>query len=242
MTLRKCTIKQLDDRFWRVDWDGRAAEAKTANCTLSARPPAVAERDGESWFFAGIWSQSLDDALSRFDLTRHSPAADPETAEEVLRANARIHPGYGDAHVVSGFTRDHARAILAELDRVRRERDERTEGWRKTERKLAKLSKDMREVSEMLFESKVEVERLRSGMMPAAQRPVDAEAVLAPIRKLRAEVDESRRKHGLRADAYASTQNYDRAHEHVAQRECLAVVVNDMGDALAEAEKIGRGE
>lgn len=186
------------------------------------------------------WSEWLTEAMRHIDeLEAELGGGKEETAEDRVRADIAATGDYCDTTITE---KANLRAILAELDRVRAERDERTEGWRKTERKLAKLSKDMHEVSGMLFESKVEVERLRSGMMPAAQRPVDAEAALAPIRKLRAEVDESRRKHGLRADAYASTQNYDRAHEHVAQRECLAVVVNDMGDALAEAEKIARGK
>ena len=167
------------------------------------------------------WSEWLTEAMRHIDeLEAELGGGKEETAEERVRADIAATGDYCDTTITE---KANLRAILAELDRVRAERDERTEGWRKTERKMAKLSKDMHGVSGMLFESKVEVERLRSGMMPAAQRPVDIEAVLAPIQRV--------------LSAYRTAPVYGMKYELLARH-----VVDDLGQALAEAEKIARGE
>lgn len=241
MTLKKCTLRQLDDTFWRVDWEGPAAEARTANCTLTANSPSIAERDGDSWFFCGIWSQSLAEALSRFALTIEDPK--PETAEErviddaftpdregwsylsgrvaesrVRRACAIGSPG--DLGPVAGVTLADLRAILAELDLYR-------------------------DGNRVLMERHKELHAQISNL--TAQRPVDVEAVLAPIRIRLAALEQ--RASGLASsrDAHIANQpgtspNYIEAGIAEVERWSLMVTANSLRDAIAEAEKIGRGQ
>jgi hypothetical protein len=215
MTLKKCTQNELAEY---AEWYAENGIPGMPSYHDAIRGFASSVRDGaaERWLANGKgWPR---------------PAPKEETAEERVRADIAATGDYCDTTITE---KANLRAILAELDRVRAERDERTEGWRKAERKLAKLSKDMHEVSEMLFESKVEVEGLRSGMMPAAQRPVDVEAVLAPVRRLRSALSEAAvvpvLESHLEPGALAAVQGFA-----VTARSCL-------DEALAEAEKIGRG-
>lgn len=204
MTLKKCTVIELDINFWRVDFDGNLDLSRAASNYKCWSGPfciqVVSARDGMFTAYAsGIGtsvcgptrSGALEAMLSHLGLTRHDPK--PETAEERVRAAVDMSEPPLQADL---------RAILAELDRVR---------------------KDMGEISATLFASKVEVERLRSGMMPAAQRPVDIEAVLAPVRRV--------------LSAYRTAPAYGMKYELLARH-----VVDDLGQALAEAEKIARGK
>jgi hypothetical protein len=62
VTLKKCTVTQLDDTFWRVDWEGAATVDKDARRITHSSPRIAEHHDGE-WFFCGYWSKSLADAL-----------------------------------------------------------------------------------------------------------------------------------------------------------------------------------
>ncbi len=208
MTLKKCTVRQLDDVFWRVDWEGPAAEARTANCTLSANSPSIAERDGESWFFCGIWSQSLAEALSRFALTIEDPK--PETAEERVRRFAKAH--YSDVDVAGHWA--DLRAILAELDRVR----EREAALDEAAKVLCVGWAGVPLSARAIVQQREELNRVIANLR--AQRPVDVEAVLAPVREM----------------INRFTTRFDRERD---LRERLA---ESFEDALHEAEKIGRGQ
>lgn len=122
MTLKKCTVVELDPTFWRVDFDGELELAGAASTYSKWSGPfciqvvPVRERLFTA-FASGIGTSicgpaqrdAVDALLTHLGLARHDK---PETAEDRVRAIATGH-FVGDESV-----RD-LRAILAELDRVR---------------------------------------------------------------------------------------------------------------------------
>ncbi len=75
MTLKKCTVTQLDATFWRVDWDGELSS--------SWESPMTVKYENAWWRLGAYSSRSLDVLLRIYGLTRHDPK--PETAEERVR-------------------------------------------------------------------------------------------------------------------------------------------------------------
>ena len=151
----------------------------------------------------------------------------PETAEERVRRVVSANPGSillvnVGFEARMGVEMDDLRTIFAELDRVR-------EAYEDALRSIG----NQQETNAIY---RAEVARLR------AQRPVDIEALLAPVREVRDSVAKSMREHEGRVRSCVADESYDYAHAHLAQKEALVVVVKDMDAALAEAEKIGRGE
>jgi len=201
MTLKKCTVVELDPTFWRVDFDGELELAGAASTYSKWSGPfciqvvPVRERLFTA-FASGIGTSicgptqrdAVDALLTHLGLARHDK---PETAEDRVRAIATGH-FVGDESV-----RD-LRAILAELDRVR------------------------------------------------AQPPVDVEAVLAPFRKEHARLYVAMIDHASQAVKYQrdSPTGFDlaRAATEEAGRAAYCDAMTGLIDAIAEAEKIGRGE
>lgn len=113
MTLKKCTVTQLDNTFWRVDFAGWLSVGER-----DVSSPQVVRRFGECWFVQGYPHESangLHALLARLGLAAEQPA--PETAEGRVRAWME---GRRDAEDVdAGFTVADLRAVLAELDRLR---------------------------------------------------------------------------------------------------------------------------
>lgn len=129
MALKKCKVTQLDDTFWRVDWDG---DARLRGLVM--RMPAIVENIGGAWrvfdSHAGkivFTFPTLNDLLGDMGLTRHKP--EPDTAEERIRHGAGM--VYHDADLVRHWA--DVRAVLAELDRLRAENADGSfsKGWEK---------------------------------------------------------------------------------------------------------------
>lgn len=123
MTLRPCTVTKLDDTFWRVDWEGDGVH----HDFRFARSPAIIRYRGPAsyWFDGGTSGDSIDDALARVGLTRREPK--PETAEERVRRIAAMEWHEGDVLLggcFDGMTAGDLRAVLAELDRLRKENED----------------------------------------------------------------------------------------------------------------------
>lgn len=218
-------------RWGKAKTDKGLSVASRAKAYLPPTTSRCAAPD-EALIYA--WHSWLTEAMQHIDELEAELGGgkeDPkeETAEEVLRANAKIHPGYGDEHVVSGFTRDHAREILDVLDAAR-ETVSALKASLRAANAVARSAQNSRDSAER------ELLQLRT------QSKVDVDAVLAPLRKLRDDVGRSRAQHDSRVQSYCYTKTYDRAHEHMVQRDALEVVIKDMDTALAEADKIGRGE
>lgn len=257
MTLKKCTVTQLDADFWRMDGEGESVEVGRIDIEL----PTILMRSRWGFFFLEAGPnpahESLDRLLEVVGFTRHGH--NPETAEERVRALV----SYGFADSIAFFydrhyvmARDLA-AILAELDRVRETSEALRASLRASnavaehaqserDRIADKMHKDLGEISARLFASKVEVERLRSGMMPAAQRPVDVEAVLEPVRRVLSDwadrgsdLASSRDRH--MAQQSGASPNYIEAGIAEVERWSFMVAANSLREALAEAEKIARG-
>lgn len=202
MTLKKCTVTQLDDRFSRVEWGQYAVSSAEASEIFGRHAylnsPAIAEQGSTgAWEFhkypAG--RDTLDELLREWGLTRHDPQ--PETAEERLRRLAAWE--YKDGEPLAGEGRDEVtfgdlRAILAELDRLR------------------------------------------------TQRPVDVEAVLAPLRKLLREAARCQEGYVACAKEHAAAGAYETAVVDMRQSKSWELVIANVRSAIAEAEKIGRGE
>lgn len=124
MTLKKCTATQLDDTFWRVDFDGRLSVGGH-----DVKSPQAVKRFGECWFVQGYPHEDasgLDALLARLGLTRHDG---PETAEERVRAYAAHgHRLWRD----DDQARSDTACVLAELDAVRADYARLEEGAQKT--------------------------------------------------------------------------------------------------------------
>lgn len=121
MTLRPCTVTQLDDAFWRVDFEGEIMSSTALDGTTG--PTVIRKRRFRFEFVevnALVDFLTIDAALEFAGLTRDEPKT--ETAEERVRQSEAIACRKGWSSV-SLYQRD-LRAVLAELDRLRSERRE----------------------------------------------------------------------------------------------------------------------
>lgn len=208
MTLKKCTVTQLDDVFWRVDCPAPLAPF-VVHLTCVDGCARASTFNGRS-FWGGTWWQALDALLEENGLTRHDT---PETAEARVRAAVDMSEPPLQADL---------RAILAELDRVRSDRD------------LYKAGSDV--LSKRLHELHEQIGDLTK------QRPVDVEAVLAPIRRCMDTLTSAAKYHERTELERAKVCRYSEASIHRATKKGLLEGADHLFSALAEAEEIGRGQ
>ena len=236
MTLKKCTVTQLDDVFWRVDCPAPLAPF-VVHLTCVDGCARASTFNGRS-FWGGTWWQALDALLEENGLTRHDT---PETAEARVRAAVDMSEPPLQADL---------RAILAELDRVREALSLAYNGSAESIRRESEAAAELKRVldeledeksqriefSGALFKAGAELDRLR------AQRPVDVEAVLAPVRMLR----EDFAQRGVYAKECATTASYARRNEDAerahGRRHAYEDAAFELRRAIAEAEKIARGQ
>lgn len=233
MTLKKCTVTQLDDTFWRVDFEERIRVG-----LFQLASPQVVKRFGERWFVQGYPEEdasSLALLLHRLGLTAEQPQE--ETAEERVRAFLAMHNE--DTTIMdigpnarSSLEAADLRAILAELDMVRDELTRR-ECWKA---EYVVLSEKYGKLFMEHDFSKQELDRLR------ARRPVDVESVLAPFRELVARGERYMREADGLGRHNAEGGSYRFAAEDFHKASEWFCVVDAVKGALAEAKKIARGE
>ena len=243
MTRVKCTVAQLDGDFWRIDFGdpGALFDLSPHIVRIAAGPACYAATNVKNGHSAEGSSPAaaLDAYLASCGLTRHDPKE--ETAEERVRAFLAMHDDDTTLMDIGPGARSSLeaadlRAILAELDRVRETSEALRASLRASNAVAQHVQGERDGLAESLDEHTRQIERLR------AQRPVDVEAALAPVRDALCLISDHRAsvkrsldtayKNGCGAqgsDYRLLGYAYDLAAVHVT-------------DALAEAEKIGRGQ
>lgn len=277
MTLKKCTVVELDPTFWRVDFDGELELAGAASTYSKWSGPfciqvvPVRERLFTA-FASGIGTSicgptqrdAVDALLTHLGLARHDK---PETAEDRVRAfldkrrdeTTLMDIGPEARGAIEGAD---LRAILAELDRVRAQRPVDAEKQRIT----AEYCRIATEVMEKAFDCQVAADCFchESGNMPCfnhsdavigfvrdavrakidggAQPPVDVEAVLAPVREVARGIADAGVAQGRQLGAAWHEGRYADIPGHGAREHGYAWCASTIQSAIAEAEKIGRGQ
>lgn len=228
MILKKCKVTRLDDTFLRVDAPhlGGALVVRVTEHThhrvynrFAAEFESSPHASGGTAGYGRTAEGAVSALLATLGLTADEPR--PETAEERVRRQLGdpSWPDYMAVEEDDEITGGDLRAILAELDRLREELEAAGARWHM-------LSKERDMLAEKLSE----------------QRPVDVDAVLAPLREALCLISDHRAsvkrsldtayKNGCRvqgSDYRLLGYAYDLAAVH-------------MTEALAKAEKIGRGE
>ena len=229
MTLKKCTVTQ-DEMAEYAEWYAEhGTPGLSGHNQNGLRYFASSIRDGaaERWLANGKgWPKQ---------------ESKEETAEERVRAFLAMHDDDTTLMDIGPGARSSLeaadlRAILAELDRVRETSEALRASLRASNAVAQHVQGERDGLAESLDEHTRQIERLR------AQRPVDVEAALAPVRDALCLISDHRAsvkrsldtayKNGCGAqgsDYRLLGYAYDLAAVHVT-------------DALAEAEKIGRGQ
>lgn len=245
MTPKRCKVTRLDDTFLRVDAQhlGGALVVRVTEHThhrvynrFASEFESSPHASGGTVEYGTTAEGAVSALLATLGLTTDEPR--PETAEDLVRAWA--------ADASAGRETDwlapaDLRAILAELDRLRDAYDAQSADLLRERRLSDDLKSALRmpghgSYVEYAKEVRAEIDRLR------AQRQVDVDAVLAPVRDAVAGLKEAAARH--ESARLLEMEHGDRKEEawHSARAVSYESAARRAEAAIAEAENIARGE